>query len=230
MIVAALRGVLRDALDGVVAAPGRPTRRRTSDRWLLERSILPALARRPGMRRVLFVGCARYTQHYESIFAGAEYWTLDPVPARRRWGAQRHIADVLQRVDRHVPPAQFDLIVCNGVLGWGLDAAVDADAAFAACRTVLRPGGGLLLGWNDVAPRNRVRPGELAALAVYERHLVPGIGVVQARAPGARRHVYEFYCVRPADVSAAQGAITVGASGAGAHADSGRQRPSTHSS
>lgn len=228
MIVAALRGLLRDALDGVVAAPGRPTRRRTTDRQLLENSILPALARRPGVRRVLFVGCARYTQHYESIFAGTEYWTLDPAPARRSWGAQRHIADVLQRVDRHVPPAHFDLIVCNGVLGWGLDDALDADVAFAACRQVLRVGGGLLLGWNDVAPRNRVRPGALAALAAYERHLVPGTGVVQARPPGARRHVYEFYRVRPAEGSAAQGAITVGASGA--HADSGRQRPLTHSS
>ena len=69
----------------------------------------------------LFVGCAPFTWHYEAIFPGRDYTTIDQDPRCRRYGATRHVVDKPKNLDRHVAPGSFDLIVCNGVFGWGLD-------------------------------------------------------------------------------------------------------------
>jgi SAM-dependent methyltransferase len=164
-----------------------------ADRALLEHKILPLYAARGDIQRLLFVGCARYTEHYDRIVARVEYWTIDPARWRRRWGAQRHIVDRLERLSRHVPGEYFDAIVCNGVLGWGLDRPSDAEEAFAACHQALRPAGELIVGWNDVAPRNRVRPDAVRALARFDRHSPRGFDHWRIAVPGPHRHVFDFY-------------------------------------
>lgn len=149
VIVAALQGLDRSLSIRWQELRGRAPRRRSEDRRVLEQEILPAFAREPGVARVLFAGCASYTRHYEALFDRAEYWSIDPARRNRRHGARRHIESDLQRLAQHVPAGYFDLIVCNGVLGWGLNAPDQANAAFAACHAALREGGHLLLGWND---------------------------------------------------------------------------------
>jgi SAM-dependent methyltransferase len=192
VILAAIQGLGRSLSISWQEARGRSPHRRSEDRRVLEQTILPAFARAPEITRVLFAGCASYTRHYEALFSGAEYWSIDPAPANRRHGARHHITDELQRLTRHVPDGYFDLIVCNGVLGWGLDTPAEAEAAFAACHTALRDGGHLLLGWNDLFPRNRVRPDELQSLSRFERAPF-GPFAARLRIEVPHRHVYDFY-------------------------------------
>jgi len=189
------RGFLRAVAPALAALQflrNIPQTERAPDRALLELELLPSLARLPGLRRGLFVGCAAYTQHYGSLFPGVEYWTMDPDPQRQGYGAQRHIIDRLENLSRHDTGGAFDLIVCNGVLGWGLNTRLQAERAFAGCHARMRPGGYLLLGWNDRYPRNRVRPEDVGVLARFEH--VP-FGRYGARVPvaGWRRHVFDFY-------------------------------------
>jgi len=196
VILAAIQGLGRSLSISWQEARGRSPRRRSEDRRVLEQKILPAFARAPGITRVLFAGCASYTHHYETQFAGAEYWSIDPATANQRHGAKRHIADNLQHLARHVPAGYFDLVVCNGVLGWGLNRLEEADAAFAACYAALRDGGHLLLGWNDLFPRNRVRPDELQSLSRFERAPF-GPFAARLRIEVPHRHVYDFYRKSP---------------------------------
>ena len=170
-----------------------PALRSSEDRRILEEVILPVYAARPAGQRVLFVGCAAYTQTYAERFAAHEYWTIDPVARRRRFGSERHIVDFLQNLGCHVEPEYFDLIICNGVLGWGLNALQDADAAFAACHLHLREGGEILVGWNDVAPRNRVRPDDVPALRGFKPLVSEPLNRAVNRVPGPNRHVFSFY-------------------------------------
>jgi SAM-dependent methyltransferase len=193
MIVAAMQGMLRSIRSGAESCLGRPAALRTEDRRILEEQIIPALADRADIRRVLFVGCASYTRHYELLFDRQEYWTIDPSPLRERWRARRHIRDRLEHLGRHVASAYFDAIVCNGVLGWGLDRRVDAEAAFRACHEALRAGGELIVGWNDVKPRNRVNPASLRSLARFGRTASPLTGATEIRIDAPHRHVFEFY-------------------------------------
>jgi hypothetical protein len=165
----------------------------TEDRRILEQVILPAYAQRIDVQRVLFVGCAAYTQPYEQLFAGREYWTIDPIASRRRYGSARHIIDRLENLGRHAQREYFDLIVCNGVLGWGLNAPDAADAAFVACHTCLRAGGELVLGWNDISPRNQVLPDALPALWRFEPLTFAPLQTARLRVDVAHRHVFDFY-------------------------------------
>ena len=87
-------------------ALGLPNRMRTPDRDTLEQVILPAYAARSDIKTVLFVGCAWYTRHYERMLPGRVYWTIDPDPWKKRFGARRHIVAGLESVDAHIAPAQ----------------------------------------------------------------------------------------------------------------------------
>lgn len=160
---------------------------------MLEQVILPAFAQRAAGQRVLFVGCAAYTKPYADRFAAHEYWTIDPVPRRRRHGAQRHIVDYLQQLGDHVADCYFDVIICNGVLGWGLNSVEHADEAFAACHRHLRAHGELVLGWNDVSPRNRVLPREVPALEHFRPHVFEPLQTAMLKVAGPNRHVFNFY-------------------------------------
>ncbi len=59
-----------------------PKKLNSLDRDILEGLILPWYATRPKIRRVLFVGCADFTQFYESYFAAQDYFTIEINPAR----------------------------------------------------------------------------------------------------------------------------------------------------
>jgi len=165
----------------------------TEDRRALEHVILPEYARRTDIARILFVGCAAYTQRYGELFGDREYWTIDPVARRCRYGSRHHIVDRLQNLGRHVQPGYFDLIVCNGVLGWGLNAPEDADTAFAACLSHLRAGGELMLGWNNIAPRDRVLPDNIAALRAFDPVMFGPAQTSRWVIKAPNRHVFDFY-------------------------------------
>jgi hypothetical protein len=145
---------------------GFKPRHRARDRRILDERILPALAKNDRFHRVLNVGCDWYTQHVEDLFAahGREYTTLEIDPARARYGAKRHVVAPLSRLGDHFAPGSLDLILCNGVIGWGLDQPAEIEASMAACVTALAPGGVLLLGWDDVPEKLPVAIRDIRAL------------------------------------------------------------------
>ena len=192
-VVSTVQGALRTVMLAGRRALGLPAQLHTADRRILEQQILPEYARRPDIARILFVGCAPYTQRYGELFGGREYWTIDPVARRRRYGSERHIVDTLQNLGSHGAPGYFDLIVCNGVLGWGLNTPSDADAAFDACFNRLRAGGDLLLGWNDIAPRNRVQPEDIPALRRFDSLNFGASQSARRVVDAPNRHVFNFY-------------------------------------
>jgi hypothetical protein len=172
------------------------------DRKLLEETILPFYASQPECKRVLFVGCDWYTKHYASIFGAQEYWTIDPKPRKQRYGASLHVVDALENLDRWFQPAYFDLIVCNGVFGWGLNRRGQCERALAACYARLRPRGHFVFGWNDVATRLPFEPLTLAGFGMLAAATFPPAGAHRLLADTERRHNYAFFS-KPAEDGAA---------------------------
>ena len=164
---------------------------KTDDRRLLEGVIIPFFKEAAQTQRILFVGCDFYTTHYERLFGEKEYWTLDKDAGRAKYGARRHVIAALAEVDRHF--SALDLILVNGVLGWGLDDPVEAEASLAASVRALRPGGILLLGWNDTPERLPFPLGESQSLKGLEPYLFPPLGVSQHGTATANRHTFSFY-------------------------------------
>lgn len=169
----------------------------TEDRRLLERVMLPYFAAEAAFTKVLFVGCDWYTRHYEGLFAGREYWTLEKEPRRRKYGAARHVTDALANLGAHFQDGAFDLIVVNGVLGWGLDDREEAELSLGACVRALREGGVLVLGWNDVAEKRPLPPEESRSLQQLRPWSFPPLGSARHATATANRHTFSFY-ERPA--------------------------------
>jgi SAM-dependent methyltransferase len=165
----------------------------TPDRHVLEGVLLPALAARPEIQKLVFVGCARYTRRYPGLFQRAEFWTLDADPEMRRYGAARHVADSLANLGRHFQPASLDAIVCTGVLGWGLDDQDETETAVEHCFECLRPGGLFVLGWEEWVP---VPPDSIQSIKRFEPLTVPPFPAPRYPTFSYTNHTFDFY-VRP---------------------------------
>lgn len=175
---------------------------RTEDRRVLETVILPAFQQDPRLRTILFVGTAWYTDKYEKVFAGKTYWTIEIDPSLRRYGSRLHVTDSVTNLLAHFAPETFDLIICNGVLGWGLDDRAEVERAFSGCHDSLKPGGLLLLGWNDVEA-HRPQPLETYDwVRAFRPYVFAPLGTNRYETGTINRHVYSFF-VRPSrlDVS-----------------------------
>ena len=174
-------------------ALGLPNPMRTRDRDTLEQVILPAYAARSDIERVLFVGCAWYTRHYERMLPGRDYRTIDPDPWKKRFGSRRHLVAGLEGLGAHVAPGSLDLVVCNGVFGWGLDAREDCERAFEACFLALRPGGELIIGWNDVLEHRPLDLPSLQSLGRFNPLTFAPLDAAQYLANPENGHVFNFY-------------------------------------
>lgn len=173
---------------------GLSTGLKSADRLLLENVIIRQVAGDASLRRVLMVGCDWYTAHYPSLLPDSTLVTIDPDPRRARFGAPTHHVARLEEIDRYAPEQAFDVVICNGVYGWGLDRPADCERAFDMVRQRLRIGGLLVLGWNDVPAHDpaplvsidslrRLTPCRFAPLDT-ERLLVQG---------SVDRHTFAFY-------------------------------------
>ena len=109
---------------------GIPVRYSSPARTVLENIIIPYYASHANTSRLLFVGCDWYTKHYRKYFKKCEYWTIDSDPQKKRYGAKNHIVDLLENLDQHFDEEYFDVIICNGVLGFGLNQLKPAEKAF----------------------------------------------------------------------------------------------------
>ena len=117
---------------------------------------------RPGAQRVLDVGCGPFTEMARGVFP--DVWTL----GFEGQAPDRHIAYDLNAIQHGItPPAEagFDLIIFSEVVE---HLHVPAAAAFVALKTLLNPGGVILLQTPNAAEvMNRVAL--LAGRNPYER-------------------------------------------------------------
>lgn len=163
--------------------------RGSPDRVVLVREILPILAEGGG--RVLWVGCRRYTDDYPALLErwGGECWTTDIDPAAAPFGHPlRHRTGDLTRIDEVFGDLRFDAVICNGVLGYGVDSLDAQRMALCAVAAILTPRGALLLGWNLDKIADPWDSG------VLTEHFEPSVG---ARLPTRRTipgttHVYDY--------------------------------------
>jgi SAM-dependent methyltransferase len=173
---------------------GMPTPLNTTDRIVMERDIFPEYARDPAIKRMLFVGCGTYTSHYQQqFFPHKDFWTIEPDPAAAKFGAQQHVIAPLEELDRHFPPAHFDLIICNGVYGWGLDRHEQLEAGFAQCHSRLRDDGHLFFGWDDIPQRAPVDLDTVSSRNLFRKYTFPPLQAWRYVTDTLYRHTFDFY-------------------------------------
>lgn len=168
---------------------------KNEDRLVLEHIVLPYFLSDKICHDILFIGCHWYTRGYNKWFenGGKNYWTIEIDPSRKRYGAKQHIVDGMQAIGRHFDPGSLDLILCNGVFGWGLDAKQDVEAAFEGCFNCLRPTGVLVIGWDDIDERRPFPLDQCQSLRKFERFIFPPLAVATYVTATTYHHTYSFY-------------------------------------
>lgn len=146
------------------------------DRRLLEHVFIPQLAADQGIKRILFVGVADYCD-YRQRFPDAEFITIDPQVSPE--GRTGHIQDRLINLGQYFASEHFDLIILNGVLGWGLNELSEINATLKVCHACLRKGGKLLIGLNETGAPAKVELNSIEALGLYEPCNLPTMTVVR---------------------------------------------------
>lgn len=165
------------------------------DRRVLERVILPYYGAAPGCRRVLFVGVRPGIRSYQRFFPTAEFVTLDANPYKRAFGSKRHVVGRVEHLADYFSHDYFDVIVMNGVIGWGLNDERDVNEALRMCSKCLTPGGLLILGLNEQIPSTPPL-GHMAALAAFDPVECPPIAAQHYNVPTPlpeREHSFAFY-------------------------------------
>jgi hypothetical protein len=166
----------------------------TADRRILEESIFPYYCNDPGFKKVLFVGCAAFTSHYQrEFFADKEFWTIEPGANQAKFGSTNHVIAPLEDASKHFEAGYFDVIFCNGVYGWGLDTLAQGEAAFGQCHTCLRNGGHLVFGWNDVPQRTPFGLDEIQSRNSFNQFRFPPLESWRFFTDTKHRHVFDFY-------------------------------------
>lgn len=170
------------------------------DRFILERKIIPFFVSLENINSVLFVGCGSYTKHYEKWFAEKRYWTIDSNPLKKLYGAKNHIIGSMTDLDRYFSGGELDLIICNGVFGWGLNDKKQVEAAFEASFRCLRNGGVLVLGWDDTQERRPFPLQTCESLARFQPYRFAPLATSHYtnKKNMADKHVFDFYEKRSA--------------------------------
>jgi hypothetical protein len=194
MMFNSLIAYLAQKLSGVIDTLSLEPRRIDShDRSILEGVILPYFAENISFQRILFVGCSAYTQWYEEFFRTKEYWTIDPKHVKRKYGAKQHIVDSITNIGRHVSKNYFDVIIMNGVVGYGLNRVSDIEQAIDACYEALVSEGILLVGWNDTPRRTPIDIRAIHTLSKLREYYFDPLQACHYRTEGAHRHTFSFY-------------------------------------
>jgi hypothetical protein len=111
----------------------------------------------------------------------------------------------LQDLGWHFQPRTLDLIICNGVYGWGLNKRSEIEAAFTECRESLREDGILIIGWDDCEPLNPCPLSTWQCLRGFRSFVFPPLQTSEFVTATSHRHTYSFYR-RPRAAELADGA------------------------
>ncbi len=109
---------------------------------MLERVIFPAIYADPDVGVVLFVGVSSYTSWYPSLFRTRprlRFTTIDPDPDAARWGARgEHRVVRLEDLAAETGSRElYDLVIANGLFGFGTDSKQACAAVIDASHPVL---------------------------------------------------------------------------------------------
>ncbi len=180
-------------LHRVGARLGIEMRLKSLQRMLLERTIIPFYVNRPDIKKILFVGCDYYTSHYWKFFRDKEFWTIEPSREKKIFGAKRHIVDKLENLHHYFQPGYFDLIICNGVYGWGINSKEQCEISFQNCYDCLREGGEFMLGWNDLPELSLVPLKNIESIAKFRRQAPSPFSSWRYLVESPDRHIFDFY-------------------------------------
>ena len=194
---------VRIALHRNLISFGIDLRKKREDRRLLEQVIFPEILGNAEYQRILFVGCAWYTLHYPRIFASRDFTTMELCPRESQYGARNHIQASCETIADHFEPNSLDVVIFNGVYGFGLNEMDAIDRTHRGIYQSVRPGGLLVYGWNDSPERAPYPFDTLTGLEHFSPFVFPPLKKSVHESDTKNRHRFHFYVKRELERSVA---------------------------
>ena len=167
---------------------------RNEDRRVLEGEIIPYFAGRDDVAEILDVGRDWYTAGYPTLFAGKRYRSIDIDPDKTAHAINgEHQTVSLLELGQHFEAATFDLAIVNGVFGWGLNGSRDIADAMVQLHRALRPGGFVVVGWNDIDERRPDPLAEVLGAPGFDPFVLPPAGKASIETGTPYRHTFHFF-------------------------------------
>ena len=106
---------------------------------------------------------------------------------------KNHIVDVFENLDQYFEPEYFDVIICNGVLGHGINDRDAVEKALAVCFSHLRPGGNFVLGWGGTPGLLSFPLEESKSLALFSEFKFPPLSTSNYSTRPHYEYVFQFF-------------------------------------
>jgi SAM-dependent methyltransferase len=97
----------------------------------------------------LFIGTDKRSWHYPKVL-DLELHTIDIEKKKALYGNHKHhIVGSATELQRYYDPESFDLIIGNGLIGFGMNALEQCEQLLAGAALLLKPDGLFVIGFND---------------------------------------------------------------------------------
>lgn len=122
---------------------------KSGDRRFLEKIIFKSIFNRKSAK-ILFVGVHTESEWYSRIWENdprIEYECIDPVYEKlnRDDFYQAKIQDLNEAIDFK---GKYDIVIINGVFGYGINESKEIDEALVAAKYIMKPGALLIVGYR----------------------------------------------------------------------------------
>lgn len=168
----------------------------TDDRAILEKAIFRELYVARRYRQILFVGCSEFTSWYPELFENTPvaFDTVDSDPEKAPFGSpRRHFVRSFESLsDMAVLRETYDLVVLNGVFGYGIDTSTSKKTALDTAGALLEIGGAMVIGYGDRPDDGDLDPG-LIDPAVFAPTTIPGLTTTKHRSTHINGHTFVCY-------------------------------------
>ena len=159
-----------------------------------EKQILPYFHASSHFEKILIVGIANYTQHYTKYFKNKKLIrTIDLDKSQLKFAKKKiHIHDSVENVKKYFDDESLDLVLMNGVYGWGLNDKNGLVNSLIGINNILKKDGWLVFGYNQVKKRD--------PLLVENSDYFSGFNQMEFRGKhriflknNPQKHVFKFY-------------------------------------
>lgn len=141
---------------------------------------------------VLSIGCHPASGIYRKLLPADRYHTLDIDPDNARYGARNHTIGDCRDLSVLLPGRKFDIILFNGILGYGIDESETFHSFQASAHTALCDGGWLVVGYNDIPSRKAGLIRSIDSTLFSPSAFLDSIPS-KVELPTHNRHTFEFF-------------------------------------
>ena len=167
----------------------------TADRHFLEDQLFSYINEQCGHEgNILFIGIDRYNWHYPRLIQG-KFHSIDLNPRNKRYGnGKTHTTGSATELTRYYPNNRFDVVIANGLIGFGIDTLEDFGATLYGCHAILKTQGLLIIGYNDTPERLSFDPKSARHMQLFSKTIptIPSVEHACYRVETESNHTFLF--------------------------------------